>query len=118
MQYKFERVLTNTAGDVHTGITVNVYEAGGSTPADVYAASTGGSPVNSVDSDGTTGVVIFWVDEADYGSDQLFKITYNPGAGLVSEDDIQIFGGLHETEIDAKDAAVLRQAILAFGFYS
>ena len=43
-----------------TAGTINIYEAGGTTAADVYAAETGGSAVNTVSSD-DDGHFLFWV---------------------------------------------------------
>ena len=53
---------------------VYVYLAGSTTAASVYAASSGGSAVNSVETD-DYGHFYFWVDDSDYTPDQLFKIT-------------------------------------------
>lgn len=61
-------------GKVITSATISVYLAGTDTAANVYTSETGGSPVNSVTSDSTTGYFIFWVDEASYSLNQKFKI--------------------------------------------
>ena len=53
---------------------ISVYLAGTSTAADVYAASSGGSAVASVETN-DYGVFSFWVDDSDYDNSQLFKIT-------------------------------------------
>jgi hypothetical protein len=55
-----------------------VYLAGTTTAADVYTASAGGTAVASVTTD-THGNFAFWVDDGDYGSSQLFKITLSHG---------------------------------------
>lgn len=53
---------------------VYVYLAGGTTAADVYAASSGGTAVNSVETN-DYGFFEFWVDDTEYASSQLFKIS-------------------------------------------
>ena len=72
--------------------TVYVYLAGTTTAASVYAASTGGSAVNSVTTDATTGGFSFYVDNGDYANTQKFKITFSKtNFQTKSYDDIKIF---------------------------
>jgi hypothetical protein len=66
-------VGTATTANATVG-TISVYLAGGTTAADVYAAETGGSAVNSVSTD-EDGFFEFWVDDTEYTENQRFKIT-------------------------------------------
>jgi len=61
-------------GQVLPGATVAVFLAGTNTPAKIYAASAGGTSVNSIVSNATTGFFQFWVDTGDYATTQLFDI--------------------------------------------
>ena len=54
---------------------VYLYEAGGTTPAKMYAAETGGSAVYHV-STTRQGFYEFWVDPTDYSMTQRFKMTH------------------------------------------
>jgi len=53
---------------------VYVYLAGTTTAASVYAASSGGTAVNSVETD-DYGYFYFWVADTDYDSSQKFNIS-------------------------------------------
>jgi hypothetical protein len=64
---------TSTTSDATAG-TISVYLAGTTTAATVYTASSGGSSVGSVSTD-ANGYFYFWVDDTEYASSQLFKIT-------------------------------------------
>ena len=75
MRYAYQGHYKDGIGHVVGGGTITVYLAGTSTLASVYAANTGGSPVNSVTSNTDTGYFIFYVDTEDYNSTQLFDIT-------------------------------------------
>lgn len=74
-RYIFQDVAKDGAGNVVTGATVSVFLAGVATAADVYEAESGGSTVNSVESDSTDGTFSFWVDASSYTANQKFKIT-------------------------------------------
>jgi len=89
-RYQYRSALRDGSGNSLTSVTISIYEAGGSTPADVYEAATGGSAVNSVDTD-SNGEFLFWVDTADYDVDQLFKLSFNPGTGVQTRDNVQVF---------------------------
>lgn len=73
MRYIYQGTWTDGLGNVVSGGTITVYEAGTTTLANVYVASSGGVAVNSVES-GSSGEFSFWVDSADYTSTQKFKI--------------------------------------------
>ncbi len=73
MRYKYQGVTKNGNGKVLQSATIAVYEAGGTTAADVYTANSGGTAVNSVTSD-TSGFFYFWVDSGDYAGAQGFKL--------------------------------------------
>ena len=75
MRYAYNGTFKDGQGSVVTDGTISVFLAGTSTAASVYTASSGGSAVNSVTSDSTDGDFIFYVDDADYGYTQRFKIT-------------------------------------------
>ena len=64
----------NQEGAVVFGATVSVYLAGTTTPANIYTARSGGSPVHSIVSSTTDGTFVLYVDESDYLSSQLFDI--------------------------------------------
>lgn len=91
-RHSYSGIFKDGNGRVVTDGTISVFEAGGSVVASIYTASSGGSAVNSVTSDSTDGSFIFYVDDGDYTTDQLFKVTlsktdYRP----FSVDDIIIF---------------------------
>jgi len=56
--------------------TINLYEAGTTTPAKMYAAASGGSAVYHVHTT-RQGFYEYWVDRDDYGPNQLFKEVHN-----------------------------------------
>ena len=98
-RYIYQGTYKDQMGKVVTSGTISVFEAGGSTPASIYTASAGGSAVNSVTSDSSTGKFSFYVDEGDYATTQKFKITlsktdYQPQ----SYDDIVLFPEVTLTE--------------------
>ena len=72
MRHIYQNHFKDGNGRVVSGGTISVYLAGTTTVANVYAASSGGSAVNSVTS-GTDGAFSFYVDDTEY-SDQKFKI--------------------------------------------
>jgi hypothetical protein len=72
-RYKYQGTWTDGNGRRIDSATVSIYLAGTTTAASVYAASAGGSPVNSVTTD-TSGYYSFWIDDGDYTNAQLFKI--------------------------------------------
>lgn len=91
-RYIYNGVFKDGNGRVVTSGTISVYLAGGSTAANIYAASAGGSAVNSVTSDSTDGSFVFYVDDTDYAANQLFKITLSK-TNFTSKtyDDIEVF---------------------------
>jgi hypothetical protein len=54
--------------------TVSVFLAGTSTPASIYAASSGGASIASVTSSASTGRWVFYVDDTEYLAEQLFDL--------------------------------------------
>jgi len=77
-------------GTIIPSATISVFLAGTATAASIYTASAGGSPVNSVTSD-SNGAFSFYVDDTDYISSQLFKITLTKtGFSSQTFDDIDI----------------------------
>lgn len=90
-RYKEKGTWTDGNGRRVDSATVSVYLAGTTTAASVYAASSGGSPVNSVTTN-SSGYYEFWVDDTDYNQDQLFKIIFTKTAfNSTTIDDIIIF---------------------------
>ncbi len=82
-------VGTSTTSDGNAG-TISVFLAGGSTAADVYTASSGGSAVNSVSTD-AYGYFEFYVDDSEYTPTQLFKITLShPDVRSKTYDEIKV----------------------------
>jgi hypothetical protein len=71
MRYIEQGIARDGSGRTVAGATVSVFLAGTSTPASIYTASTGGTAINSVTT-GADGSFLFYVDDADYESGQLF----------------------------------------------
>lgn len=85
---KYSGVARTSTGTVLGTATVSTYLAGTTTPAGVYTASSGGAAVYSVTSD-TGGRFTFYVDTADYGFVQQFKVVATKdGYETVSLDNI------------------------------
>ena len=100
-RYNYQGVARDGMGRVISGATISVYEAGGSTPADVYLASVGGSAVNSVTS-GDDGHFYFWADTSDYSNDQRFKISISKDNFITKEyDDLTVFAVEFELSDDS-----------------
>lgn len=92
MRVHYFRYALNEQGQPIADATVNVYEAGTITPANIYEAESGGSAVSFVMTD-EDGSFEFWVDSADYDAfTQEFKIVVSK-SGLASKtfDYINIF---------------------------
>lgn len=80
MRYKFYGVASAGNGSVVGAMTVSVFLAGTTTPASIYAASSGGVAVNSVlttDTVTDVGRYSFYVDDGDYSPTQNFDITFS-----------------------------------------
>jgi len=72
----FESTLTDQQGHIVVGGSITVYLTGTLTAATIYSASSGGSAVTgSKVTSGSDGSYSFWIDESDYGVDQLFRVT-------------------------------------------
>lgn len=74
-RFIYQGTFKDQSGKIVPSGTISVYESGGTTAANVYTASSGGSAVNSVTSDSTDGSFSFYVDTDDYSRDQKFRIT-------------------------------------------
>lgn len=74
MRYIYQSHTEDSFGNILSAATVTVYLAGTTTLASIYTASSGGSAVNSVNSDSTTGYFSFYVDDTDYNPFQKFKV--------------------------------------------
>lgn len=122
-RYKLQGIARDGAGNIIADASVSVYLAGTTTAASVYKASSGGTAVNSVDTD-DEGFYELYVDSIDYSLSQNFKITISK-SGYTSKtfDEIDIFPGLPDYEIDvssiygnsSKNATILNTAITAVG---
>lgn len=122
-RYKLQGIARDGAGNIIADASVSVYLAGTTTAASVYEASSGGTAVNSVDTD-DEGFYELYVDSIDYPLSQNFKITISK-SGYTSKtfDEIDIFPGLPDYEIDvssiygnsSKNATILNTAITAVG---
>lgn len=99
---KYSGVARTSSGTVLGTATVSTYLAGTTTPAGVYTASSGGAAVYSVTSD-TGGRFTFYVDTADYGFVQQFKVVATKdGYETVSLDNI------YELQLPTDAAGYLR----------
>ena len=88
-------VFQDQGGNVVKEGTCSVYLAGTSTEANIYAASSGGDAVNSVEAD-SAGQCTWYVDTSDYSTTQKFKIIFsNTNFTSKTFDDIVIFPALH-----------------------
>ena len=84
MRFIKQGIVRNGHGDVIADATISVYLGGTTTPVSVYAASTGGTAVNSVTSS-ADGSFIFYVDESDYDRTQLFKLVLTNGDAFTTQ---------------------------------
>jgi len=92
MRTLFQDYAVDQNGQVVVSATINVYLAGTSTAASIYTAETGGTAVNSVTSDSTTGYFSFYVDDTDYDTFQEFKIQIvKPNYSIFPIDNVRIF---------------------------
>jgi hypothetical protein len=73
-RYIVEGTFVDQLGNAVLSGTVSVVLAGTGTAASIYAASSGGTAVNSVTSSSTTGKFTFYVDPADYALNQEFDV--------------------------------------------
>ena len=74
MRAHFFRYVTDVQGHALDEATIDVYKAGGSEPANIYTAETGGTPIHSILSS-SDGSFEFWVQSSDYEPlTQEFKI--------------------------------------------
>lgn len=81
MRIPFSGTIRNDSGPiVSIGCTVAVFLSGTETPADIYAAVSGGAAVHSVTSD-SKGQFLFFIDTDDYSFNQFFKVVIS-GTGL------------------------------------
>jgi microcystin-dependent protein len=90
-RYKLQGIARDGAGNIIADASVSVYLSGTTTDASVYEASSGGTAVNSVDTD-DEGFYYFYVDSSDYVFSQNFKVTISK-SGYTSKtfDEISIF---------------------------
>ena len=77
-------------GTVLSGATVSVYLTGTSTVASIYAASTGGTAVNSTTTD-STGLYSFYTDYTEYAVSTKFRIVISKtGYDPVTYDEVDL----------------------------
>lgn len=74
MRYIKQGVARDGYGKIIPLATISVYLATTTTPVSIYATSSGGAAINSVTCD-SSGTFIFYIDDSDYSSSTLFKIT-------------------------------------------
>jgi hypothetical protein len=91
-RYAYKGTFRDGHGHIVSGGTVSVYLAGTTTAASIYTTSVIVTAVNSVTSS-TDGTFLFYVDDADYGFGQKFKIILS-GTGYTSQtyDNLDILG--------------------------
>ena len=91
MRHIYQSAAKDGMGRIIPSMTVSVYRAGGTTAANVYTASTGGSPVTSVTT-AADGSFAFYVSDSDFSLNQKFKITLTKtDFATKSYDNITIF---------------------------
>ena len=73
-RYAYQGVAQDQNGKHVLSATVTPYLAGTTTAVTVYAASSGGSSVNSVSSDSTNGTFIMYFDVSEYDTYQAFDV--------------------------------------------
>jgi len=96
--------VCNDEGQPVSNVTVDVYQAGSTdTPANIYLANTGGSPVSETTTD-AEGYFEFWIADTSgadlgYASDQKFRIDWS-GTGITSGyvDYVNIFSPAAEVD--------------------
>jgi hypothetical protein len=91
-RYVYQGIFRDKFGHIVSGGTVSVFLTGTSTPASIYAASTGGVAVNSVLSD-SSGRFELYVDDSDYSASQAFRIVLSKvGFSPSTWDNLNIYG--------------------------
>ena len=78
MRYIEQGTVRDGEGRIVAGATISVFLAGLPTPASIYVASTGGTAVNLVTSS-SNGSFLFYVDDGDYATSQLFDVVISKG---------------------------------------
>jgi hypothetical protein len=73
MRFPLSGVVRNSAGDVIPSAVITIYESGTLALVSAYAEASGGVDISSVTAD-SGGRFIFYIDEADYNINQLFKL--------------------------------------------
>lgn len=73
-RHVYQNIAKDGNGAIVTGATVSIFLAGTTTVASVYTVASGGSAVNTVTTNAIDGSFIFYVDDVDYTSHQLFDI--------------------------------------------
>jgi hypothetical protein len=92
IRYPFTGITRDGNGNIIPSATVKVFLSGTTTPASVYAASSGGVVATSVTSD-STGTFIFYVSNASYTGNQMFKVRIEKeGYATHDYDRIVVFG--------------------------
>jgi hypothetical protein len=91
-RYIFQGTFRDGQGNIIPDGTVTVFDAGTTTASTLYAASSGGTPVNSVTSD-DNGFFCFYVDSSDYSAGSQFDITLSKsGYSDKTFEDVVIYG--------------------------
>jgi hypothetical protein len=83
MRFPTYKSFRDGNGVIVSGATVMVYLTGTTTPATIYAASSGGSPVTSLTTD-ANGTILFYADDANYSILQLCDIVATATGGWYS----------------------------------
>jgi hypothetical protein len=100
-------------GTVLSGATVSVYLTGTSTVASIYAASSGGTAVNSTTTD-STGLYSFYVDYSDYAAGTQFRLTISKsGYDSVTYDEVECIPLLSSPTTRTVTAKTADYAVLA-----
>lgn len=91
-RYIFQGTFRDGQGNVVSDGTISVYDAGTTTASTLYAASSGGTSVSSVDSD-SNGFFYFYIDSSDYAENSQFDITLSKsGYSDKTYEDVVVYG--------------------------
>jgi hypothetical protein len=89
MRWKRRGVMRTASGAVIAGATVQVFIAGGTTPANIYEVTSGGSQISQIMAD-SQGRYEYYVDASDYGAATRFKEVITKGTTSTTLDNIPI----------------------------
>ena len=90
-RYPYQDVVRDGAGRIIASATVAVYDADTTDVSTMYDAKSGGNVITSITTD-SAGYFIFYIDDTDYLSGDLFDVTITKsGYGTQTYPDILVF---------------------------